>query len=216
MDHAGPRRIAQVAQDIWSTPRDLGPQREWPGELVDNAGPWTWAHVARVSWSTLRNPRPFPELPGTACQHHRPSDTGLNCPGQLVNPAGYGAGRWSSGTAGLPCGPTTSARVTLECWSSTQDLGNGPESPRAAGRHRRPRDTGLSYLGQLVYRAGIRTRARVARDSWWTPRAQGHGPELPETAFRSCGPSDTSPNTLESCSIPQALEHGPRSHETCG
>ena len=197
-------------------PRDLGPQRKWPRELVDSAGPRTWAHVARVSWSTLRNPRPFPESPGTACQHHRPSDTGLYCPGQLVNPAGYGAGRESSGTAGLPHGPTTRARVALECWSSTQDLGNGPESPRAAGRHRGPRDTGLSYLGQLVEPAGLRTRARVARDSRSTLRARGHGPELPEMACRPRGPSDTSLNALESCSIPQALEHGPRSHETCG
>ena len=134
----------------------------------------------------------------------------------LVDPAGYGAGRESSGRAGLPGGPTTRARVALEGWSSTQDLGPGPESPRAAGRHRGPWDSGLSYLGQLVEPAGLRTRARVARDSRSTLRARGHGPELPEMACRPRGPSDTSLNALESCSIPQALEHGPRSHETCG
>jgi len=199
-----------------STPRALGPERELPGaavrhrgpsdtglshpgQLVDPTGNQSRARVLWHSWST-----PW--------SHY----WSASCPGVLVDPAGYGAGRESSGRAGLPGGPTTRARVALECWSSTQDLGPGPESPRAAGRHRGPWDTGLSYLGLLVEPAGLRTRARVARDSRSTLRARGHGPELPEMACRPRGPSDTSLNALESCSIPQALEHGPRSHETCG
>ena len=199
-----------------STPRALGPERELPGaavrhrgpsdtglshpgQLVDPTGNQSRARVLWHSWST-----PW--------SHY----WSASCPGVLVDPAGYGAGRESSGRAGLPGGPTTRARVALEGWSSTQDLGPGPESPRAAGRHRGPRDTGLSYLGQRVEPAGLRTRARVARDSRSTLRARGHGPELPEMACRPRGPSDTSLNALESCSIPQALEHGPRSHETCG
>ena len=212
---AGPQTQSIVAPDS-STAWALGLGPCGPCELVDPVEPRTCFHVARDCLLTPRALGPERELPGAAVPHRGPSDTGLSRPGQLADTAGYRTRLEFSGTAGLPRGPTTRARVTLECWSSTQDLGHGSEAPRVAGRHHRPRDKGPSYLGELVDPAGLCTRARVARDSWSTPRAQGHGPELPETACRPRRPSDTSPNTLESCSIPQALENGPRSHETCG
>ena len=181
VDPAEPRTCSRVARDCLSTPRALGPERELPGaavrhrgpsdtglshpgQLVDPTGNQSRARVLWHSWST-----PW--------SHY----WSASCPGVLVDPAGYGAGRESSGRAGLPGGPTTRARVALEGWSSTQDLGPGPESPRADGRPCGPRDTGPSYLGQLVDPAGLRTRAGVSREGWSTPWALGPERELSGT-----------------------------------
>ena len=142
--------------------------------------------------STPRAPGPECESPGSAVRHRGPSDTGLNHPGQLVDPAGY----------------RSQARVLWDSWSSTQDLGPGPESPRADGRHHGPRDTGPSYLGQLVDPAGHRTPAQIARESCSTPRALGHGPKWRGTAGRPHGPS-TRARVLRDCwSTPRA--HRPK------
>ena len=181
VDPAEPRTCSRVARDCLSTPRALGPERELPGaavrhrgpsdtglshpgQLVDPTGNQSRARVLWHSWST-----PW--------SHY----WSASCPGVLVDPAGYGAGRESSGRAGLPGGHTTRALVALEGWSSTQDLGPGPESPRAAGRHRGPRDKGPSYLGQLVDPAGHRTRVGVTREGWSTPWALGPERELSGT-----------------------------------
>ena len=75
------------------------------------------------------------------------TDPNPSHPGELVDSAGHGAG----------------ARVTQESWSTLRAIGFERDSPRRAGRNRRPSDTSASPPGQLVDPSGPRTRARVTR-----------------------------------------------------
>ena len=50
VDLTGPRTQARVARDCWSTPREHGPQREWPGIAGRTRGPSDTGRVARGNW----------------------------------------------------------------------------------------------------------------------------------------------------------------------
>ena len=189
VDPAGTRSLAEVARDIWFTPRGFGRGPKSPGRRGRPHVPSAWVRVARDIWSTPR-PRARSESPGTVGGHCRPSGTGLRRPGRLFEPAG----------------PPTRSRVSWDNWSTTRALWNGPQYPGTPGRNRRPSEPGRSRPGLLVDPAGPqararvplksgrprwqRTRARFARDSWST-RDPAPETEMPGRVGRHCGPSGT-------------------------
>ena len=105
-DNAGPRTLAFVTWDSWSTLPAVGHEAEsprragrppghsdtitrCPGQLVEPAGSRTMARGARPIWSTPRSFGPGPESPRTAGRSCRPSNPCYSRPGQLVNSAGH-------------------------------------------------------------------------------------------------------------------------------
>ena len=176
------------------TPRALGHGSESPGSPGRHRGHSDPNRVARET-----------------CRHSRPSGTGPNSPGPLVDPRvlrKLALVAW--GLLVHPSGPWTRARVTRDNWSTPRPLGPEPESPWRVGRPRvawtkrespeagvRPRSTTgtvQSHPGKLVDTTGRRAWAQVTRDCWSTPRALGRGPESRRIVGRTRRPSDLSPS----------------------
>lgn len=187
MDRAGLWTRANIARDIWSTPRAVGLECDLRGHLVEPTCPRTQARV-----------------PGTAGRPRGPSDSGPSPPGQLVDPAGprtrarvprdslstphaRGPGPESPGTGGRPCGTSdpgpsslgklvdtasiqTQARVTRDIWSKPWALGIRPESPGTAGQPRLPAD-----------------QVQVAWERCSTLRHLRRGPDSPGMLFDTMG-----------------------------
>ena len=163
-----------------------------PGTLVNPSCLRTWARVARDSWLISRAIGAVHESSGTAGRQRGPSDPSASYPRHLVDHEYVGPEPDRPGELVDTAGPQTRARVPQETRSPGQDIGPGPESPGAAGRHRRSMGMGLSRPGTLVNTSCHRTWARVARESWSTTWAVRHVPETPRGAGRPSGPSDPS------------------------
>ena len=118
-------------------------------------------------------------MPGTASRPRGPLGTGQSRPGQLVNPAGFGAGCESSRRAGPPRGPSIRYRVTWYSWSTPRTLIPECESPGRSGRLRGPSHPSASHP---------ETRS--------TQRTLGHERESPGRAGQHRRPSDTGPSRL--------------------
>ncbi|RKM64333.1 hypothetical protein C0215_19170, partial [Clostridioides difficile] len=73
--------------DCWSTPREHGPQREWPGIAGRTRGPSDTGPSRPGQLVDAAGLRAWVEFPGTAGRHHGILDPGLSPPGQLVDPA---------------------------------------------------------------------------------------------------------------------------------
>ena len=204
----GPRNIARVASESWSTPWDIGAGREpsrragrlrgvsepggsQSGEMVDPAGPQTRVRVLQDSWS---NP-----------QAH---DQSASRPGVLVIPGGpwvrspglggrhrglRDTGPRGPGMLVDTAGPGTWSRVARESWLTPRALGTRPESPGSACRTQGLTEPGSSPPGQLLDTAGPRTRARVAQECTSTVQDHGPRPESPGAAGRPRGPWDMGP-----------------------
>ena len=67
-----------------------------------------------------------------------------------------------------------------------------------------------------MYIVHPRILARVAREGWSTPWTIGPERKSSGTLVDITGHRTRPRVAWESCSTPQALEHGPRYHETCG
>ena len=162
-------------------PSDTGPSH--PGKLLDTAGSRkrarvprgscdplgtrTRAGVAQAIWSTPRGLGYPPEFPGTAGPPRRPSGTGPNLPGRLVDNVVCPTKTQSPGTAGRPhghsdpgpsrlgqlvdtVGPRTRPRITCDSLSNPRALRHGPESPWRTGQSRGPWVTSANHPGGLV------------------------------------------------------------------
>ena len=146
--------VAQVAQDSWSTPWDLGPRPESPGTTGRHhrpsfTGPRLPGQLDDTvgTWSTLRALGHGPESPRTAGRPRGPSEPGPCRQGHLVDPAGT----------------QTLALVARDSCSTPRAIGPNRESPGRAGRPRRHSDPGPSRPEELVKPVGPWTRAQVTQ-----------------------------------------------------
>ena len=120
-DPAGPRTLAQGAQDSWTTTQAVEPVPKTPSRTGRSRGlsyPIA-CHPGQLVEPTGTTTRP--ESPRRAGRHRGPSDPGWGHPGQLVDPTGPRA--------------RAQVQVDRDSWTNLRALGHGPESLGAAGRH---------------------------------------------------------------------------------
>ena len=84
----GPRTLARVAWDIWSTLQALGHGTDSPGTADGTRGHSEPGPSCRESGSNTRALGTGRESSATTSRHSGKSDPGLNRPGELVDPAG--------------------------------------------------------------------------------------------------------------------------------
>ena len=182
VDTVGPRALARVPRDSWSTTQALGTGPSWPGQPFNPAGLRTRARITRDSWWTPHVFGPITKSPGRAGRTRGPSGVGPSCPERSSTPQDIAPKPDSHGRAGRthgtsdpslcgpgelvePAVPGSRAGVARDIWLTPRGLGHGRESPGGPGRPCGASGTGLIPLGQSLVSAGPRTWACVAGDS---------------------------------------------------